>query len=131
VPFRLAHPGRHGKGARVIRHDQRVRADLSVTQWNAVAQGQIVAPDGTMYVRRTTKAKRRDCDALLADGAPLVLYYWAEGQLDWFDGNDTKDAWMNVRPAVTSEPRQRGLEWTAGAWESQDGKTLVLLTGHC
>lgn len=101
-------------------------------QWDSVARGEIVGPDGVAYARLSTKATRRDCDELLAAGSPLVLHYWAGGQLDWYDGDDAGSAWAGCRTAVTTEPRRRGdLEWTAGVWSSYDGRALVLLTGHC
>ena len=117
---------------RLVRHHDRVRTDLSEAQWDSVAHGEIVGPDGVKYVRRSTKAKRRACDDLLSSGSPLVLYYWAGGQLDWHDGEDAESAWAATRASVTIEPRLRGdLEWTAGVWQSEDGRALVLLTGHC
>src|SRR5262245_34696053 len=39
---------------------------------------------------------------------PLVLYYWAGGQLDLFDGDDVRREWASVRGQVTAEPRLRG-----------------------
>lgn len=111
----------------------RMRMDLSEQQWDAVVEGQLIAPDGTRYVRRTTKTKRRTCESLLGEGAPLVSFYWAGGQLDWFDGEDESSQWQAVRRAVTSEePRPRGdVQWNAGVWEGDDGRSLVLLTGYC
>lgn len=110
-----------------------MRADLSSSQWGAVEHGRLTAPDGTSYVRRTTRTKRRTCDGLVAAGAPLVLYYWAGGQLDWCDGPEAGEAWADVRGAVTAqEPRpEKRMEWTAGLWEDADGQQIILLTGHC
>lgn len=109
-----------------------MRADLSVSQWDSVTHGEIVGPDGATYVRRSTKAKRRDCDDLLGAGSPLVMYYWAGGQLDWHDGDEAEGAWAAVRGSVTTQPRLRGdVEWTAGVWQTENGRSLVLLTGHC
>jgi hypothetical protein len=106
--------------------------DLSEAQWFSVTDGEVMGPDGTRYVRRSTKAKRRACDELLTAGSPLVLYYYGGGQLEWTDGDDATSAWAATRSAVTTEPRLRGdLEWTAGVWQSDDGRALVLLTGHC
>jgi hypothetical protein len=111
----------------------RVRLDLDDKQWNEIGQGQLIGPDTRRYSRRTTRTKRREADGLIADGAPLVLYYWAGDQLAWFDGADAQEQWQAVRPDVTSEePRRRGdIEWTAGRWEDEDGRPLLLLTGHC
>ena len=110
-----------------------MRRDLSADQWDKPERGGLLGPDGRRFSRRTTRAKPRDVDALIADGAPLVLYYWAGNQLEWFDGADATDEWARVRAAVIAqEPRPRGdLEWTAGRWEDDDGQPLVLLTGHC
>ena len=109
-----------------------MRADLAETQWETLAQGEPVGPDGVKYVRRSTRAKRRVCDDLLHAGSALVLYYWAGGQLEWTDGEDALNTWATTRSAVVPEARSRGdLEWTAGVWQAEDGQTLVLLTGHC
>lgn len=109
-----------------------MRAGLPDDQWDAVEHGEVTGPDGTRYVRSSTRAKRRDCDRYLDSGAPLVLYYWGGRQLDWYDGDDALAAWQQARSAVTQTPRYRGDdEWTAGVWTSDGGQRLVLLTGHC
>ena len=110
-----------------------VNRDLAAEQWDAVNGGHLTGADGTQYVRRSTKAKRRKCDDLVAEGIPVVLFYWAGGQLDWHDGVDALTAWRAVRSAVTSqEPRRTGnVEWNAGLWEADDERSILLLTGHC
>ncbi len=62
-----------------------------------------------------------------------MLFYWAGGQLDCFEGPEAVARWATERKSVTSqEPRpNKTLQWTAGIWESTDGKPLVLLMGHC
>ena len=67
------------------------------------------------------------------EGAPLVLFYWAGEQLDWFDGVEAREQWRDVRPRVVStDPRPKGdTEWTAGRWEGEGGRSLLFLTGHC
>ena len=102
-------------------------------QWREVEQGRLLGPDERRYTRRTTRTKRKEVDRLVAQGGPLVLFCWAGDQLDWFDGADAQDQWRVVRARVTSdEPRRKGdIEWTAGCWEDEDGRSLVLLTGHC
>jgi hypothetical protein len=109
-----------------------VYADLAAAQWDDVTTGRIVAPDGTPWVRHSTRAKRSACDLLIEQGAPLVLYSFAEGRLDWFDGAEARDRWPSVRDRVTGSPRRRGIqEWTAGRWRNPAGADLVFLTGHC
>jgi hypothetical protein len=109
-----------------------MRVDLAASQFTAVERGQLTAPDGVVFVRRGTRAKRRVCDEAIAQGSPLVLYYWAGEQLDWFDGDDARDEWTSIRGRVTSEPRLRGeLEWTAGLWHANDDRAVVVLTGDC
>jgi hypothetical protein len=115
-----------------VRQHEGMHADLAETEWDSVGAGRIDGPDGTTYVRASTRAKRGACDVLIASGSPLVQHYWAGGQLDWYDGDDALAAWASARRQVTQEPRPRGdLEWTAGIWRSDDGRELVLLTGHC
>lgn len=110
-----------------------MRVDLAKVQLNAMERGQLVAPDGTVFVRRSTRAKRRACDEAIENGWPLLLYYWAGNQLDWLDGEDAQREWQTVRSRVTvAEPRPRGdLEWTAGFWTADGDRRLVVLTGHC
>lgn len=102
-------------------------------QWETVTAGELTGPDGRTYRRRTTKASRRVGDELIAAGSPLVLYYWAGGQLDWFDDQDATERWQQVRGALTTQQPQVGKEvvWTGGAWTDGDGHTVLLLTGHC
>jgi hypothetical protein len=109
-----------------------MRVDLSETQWGAVEQGHLTSPAGITFLRCGTRAKRRVCDDAISYGAPLVLFYWAGGQLEWLEGQDALDGWKSVRAAVTGEPRARGdLEWTAGLWQAEAEQTAVVLTGHC
>ena len=118
--------------ARVPQHEG-VRVNLGEEQWHEVGQGRLLGPDARRYSRRTTRTKRKEAERLLTDGAPLVLFYWAGGQLDWFDGVDAHDQWKSVRAHVVStEPRLKGdIEWTAGRWEDEEGQPLLVLTGHC
>jgi hypothetical protein len=109
-----------------------LRVDLSETQWDAIEQGRLTSPEGVLFQRRGTRAKRRICDVAMSHEAPLVLFYWAGGHLDWLDGSDAQGEWRSVRVAVTVEPRARGdLEWTAGLWHSEADQSVVVLTGHC
>ncbi|SDY68682.1 hypothetical protein SAMN05661080_04287 [Modestobacter sp. DSM 44400] len=110
-----------------------MRVQLSDQRWDEVLGGQLTAPDSRRFSRRTTRTKRREGDDPIAAGAPLVLYYWAGGQLEWFDAADAAQQWRAVRVHVTSqEPRPTGdVEWTVGRWEDERGQPLLLLTGHC
>ena len=113
--------------------DELVRRELSGEHWGEVEQGWLVGPDARRYSRRTTRTTRGDADRLVEDGTPLVLFYWAGAQLEWFDGADAREQWQAVRPhVITGEPRARGdVEWTGGRWEDEEGRPLLLLTGHC
>lgn len=109
-----------------------MRVDLAA-QLRAMERGEFTAPDGAAFVRLGTRTKRRVCDEAISQGSPLVLYYWAGGQLDWFDGDDAAHEWAAVRGQVTAQqPQMRGeLEWTAGLWRANGDRSAVVLTGHC
>jgi hypothetical protein len=68
-------------GEHCVSQDGAMRADLSERQWLEPEQGQLTGPDQRRFTRRTTRAKRREVDELIADGAPLILYYW--GEVNW------------------------------------------------
>jgi hypothetical protein len=109
-----------------------VRISLAETQWEAITTGQILGPGEVRWSRRSSRTKRAVCQQRIAEGAPLVLYNFAGGQLDWFSGSDAVEQWGVVRTAVTPSPRRRGdLEWAAGIWVDDADNSLVLLTGHC
>jgi hypothetical protein len=114
-----------------------VRQDVSDEQWNAVEEGELAAPSGTFYSRRTTRMKRKDADSLVASGCPVVTY-WPGGlpemtRVVWHDGEDAREVWAGARAEVTSDaphPPRRGAVATAGRWESVDGQALLVLTWH-
>ena len=110
-----------------------MRADLHDKQWDQVHEGWLLGPDERRYARRTTRTRRKDAELLVAEGAPLVLFYWAGQRLDWFDGAEAREQWQDVRSQVVgTEPRPMGdTKWTAGLWEDEDGRPLLFLTGHC
>jgi hypothetical protein len=109
-----------------------VKVDLAESQWVAVSHGEILGPDGRTWRRRSTKTARSECDRLVSTGSAFVLYYFAGGQLDWFDGDDAAALWPEVRKAVVTAARRKGdLEWTAGIWVDNDEESILLLTGHC
>ena len=116
-----------------VRQPEGVRVELGDEQWHEVGLGRLLGPDERRYSRRTARTKRKDAERLLTDGAPLVLFHWAGGRLEWFDGVDAQEQWTSVRADVVStEPRRRGdIEWTAGRWEDEEGQPLLVLTGHC
>ncbi|NAZ83578.1 hypothetical protein GTR02_17335 [Kineococcus sp. R8] len=93
----------------------------------------MTSPAGRRFARRSTRIKRRDADALIAAGAPLVLYWFGGRQLDYFDGTDALEQWRVVRPALTSQTPQIGgdVVWTGGLWVGGDQGNLLLLTGQC
>jgi hypothetical protein len=116
-----------------ITDDGGMRVDLRDKHWDEVVGGWLHGPDGRRYVQRTSRTKRKDADELLTAGTPLVLFYWAGQQLDWFDGAEAQEQWQAVRKQmVSTAPQPRGdIVWTAGRWEDEDGRPLLLLTGHC
>jgi hypothetical protein len=114
-----------------------MRVDLSDRQRSEhLDQGKITGADECAYSRRGTKTKRSVCDELVEAGAPLVLYMYSSGQFEWFDGSDASEAWADVHPyVIATDPTTKQLAkhemWTAGIWESDEGRQLIYLTGSC
>ena len=104
---------------------------LSDGDFDALGSGQLVAPDGRTYTRRSTRMRRRDVDGVVAAGSPVVT--WSPGgALVWHDGDDAGPAWGQERPLLTAEapdPARRE-SVTAGRWETADGCTAVVLIRH-
>lgn len=93
----------------------------------------MTSPAGRRFTRRSSRIKRRDADALITAGAPLVLYWFSGRQLDYFDGTEAVEQWRVVRHALTSQTPQAGggVVWTGGFWVGDDEGDLLLLTGQC
>lgn len=110
-----------------------MRASLAEQQWDAVESGQLTLPAGRRFTRGSSRIKRRDADALIAAGVPLVLYWYGGRQLDYFDGSDAVQQWQAVRPAMTTQAPQPGgdVVWTGGRWVSDDDQEMLMLTGQC
>ena len=98
---------------------------------DALGMGQLVAPDTRTYSRRTTRMKRKDVDALVEAGCPVVTYY-PGGRLVWHDEDDAWPAWADARRILTTDnpAPERGESVTAGRWEAADGTTAVVLLWH-
>jgi hypothetical protein len=120
-----------------VKYARVVRTDLDEFQRARDAdQGKVTGPDGRAYSRRSTRTKRSVCDEIVAAGSPVVLEMYSRGQFEWFDGDDATTTWAEVRPYVVSTaPATKQLAkhnmWTAGIWESDDGSTVLYLTGYC
>jgi hypothetical protein len=114
-----------------------VLRDLSAGQRNAVEEGELLAPSGTRYTRRTTRMKRKEAASLVEAGYPVVTY-WPGGLPEktrtiWHDGQDARAAWESARGQVASDiprPPSGGAVITAGRWESPTGEDLLVLTWH-
>jgi hypothetical protein len=109
-----------------------VRASLAEQQWDAVESGQLTSLAGQRFTRGSSCIKRRDADALIAAGVPLVLYWYGGRQLDYFDGSDAVKQWQAVRSALTSQAPQIGgdVVWTGGRWAGDDDREMLVLTGQ-
>lgn len=109
-----------------------MQMSLAQEQWDAVAEGRLVSPAGVRFVRRSSRIKRRDADATIAAGAPLVLYSYGRAPLDYCDGAEAVQQWNAVRGSLVSqEPQPRGdVVWNGGRWLSEDDDELLLLTEH-
>ncbi len=111
-----------------------MQIDLAESQWSAVAKAELTGPDGVRYLRRTTRTKRRDADELVQAGTPVVVYYWAGGQLFWHDGADAVETWRELRSHMTSsepQPTRKHMVWTVGVWDDGDNRSILVLTGRC
>ena len=110
-----------------------MRASLADQQWDAVGSGQLITPAGRRFTRGSSRIKRRDADALIAAGVPLVLYWYGGRQLDYFDGSDAVQQWRAVRPVVTTQAPQLGggVVWSGGGWVSGEDQGVLVLTGRC
>jgi hypothetical protein len=108
-----------------------VRQVLSVGEFNALASGELTAPDGRVYRRRTTRMKRKEAAALVEATLPVVVYQEG-GELVWHDSEDAQSAWTRLRAAISTEapdPRRRE-SVTAGRWDASDGAGLLVLLRH-
>lgn len=110
-----------------------VRVDLIPR--NADFSDHIEGPDGTVYLRQSSRLGRSRVDELVAWGIPLVVSWFGGHQLDRFDGDDALPAWRERRAHFTSEapvPTSKRLRWTGGLHRTQNlERSLVVLTGHC
>ncbi len=96
-----------GRRATLSGYRAAVRQDLSDDQWHAVEAGELTAPSGTTYTRRTTRMKRKDAASLVESGCPVVTY-WPGGlpemtRVIWHDGEDARAAWESARGEITSD----------------------------
>jgi len=80
--------------------------------------GQLVGPDGRTYAVRSPRIDRREIEALIEAGCPVVTYL-SGGRLVWHDEDDAWPAWADARGA----PEQV----TGGRWEAVDRATAVVL----
>jgi hypothetical protein len=107
---------------------------LDQAQWASITQGMLQTPDGSVWRRQTTRASRRVCDELLAQGIALVVHWYGGGELRLYGPAEAPAAWRRLRGQVTvdqPDPRRGKVAYTAGLWsDGHDGRLLVL-TGHC
>ena len=79
--------------------------------------GQLVGPDGRTYSVRVPRIGRREIEALIEAGCPVVTYS-PGGRLVWHDEDDAWPAWADARSASESV--------AAGRWEAVDGAVAVV-----
>jgi hypothetical protein len=92
--------------------------------------GCLVGPDSRTYSPRTARLERREVEALVEAGCPVVTY-WPGRRLVWHDEDDAWPAWADARSAFTTgAPEPGGAAVTAGRWEAADDATLVVLLWH-
>jgi hypothetical protein len=80
--------------------------------------GQLVGPDGRTYSLRMARIERREIEALVESGCPVVTYL-PGGRLVWHDEDDAWPAWADARSVTDAV--------IGGRWESPDGATAVVL----
>ena len=91
--------------------------------------GQLVGPDGRTYAVRSPRIDRREIEALIEAGCPVVTYL-AGGRLVWHDEDDAWPAWADARGALTTGLPDAGGSVTGGRWEAVDGAVALVLVWH-
>jgi hypothetical protein len=83
--------------------------------------GRLAGPDGRTYAIRTPRIDRREIEALIEAGCPVVTYF-PGGRLVWHDEDDAWPAWADARNNASESV-------TAGRWEAVDGLSRSCWSG--
>lgn len=91
--------------------------------------GSVEAPSGMAVCRTGRKLSRRECDALIREGAPVMTDRYPDG-LVWWDGADAHVRWAEISPLLATRRLPSVHEgWVAHLWESDDGAPVVRFDG--
>lgn len=117
VPLALASDEVTRKAVR-MRHEPTVRPD-----------GSVESPTGVVFRRTERKLKRRECDDLIRDGAPIMTDVYPAG-LVWWDGADAQERWVEISPRLVNRRLPSVHEgWVAHVWEGENGDPVVHFDG--
>ncbi|MGC5165326.1 hypothetical protein [Luteimicrobium sp. DT211] len=88
-------------------------------------------PDGTVYRRTPQRVTRRVARDAVDAGAAVVTDIWPDG-LRWFDGDDARNAWKAIQPALVTgrRPDPHDVQWVGHVWTSDDGRLLLRFDGQ-
>ncbi len=82
-----------------------------------------------MFRRTERKLKRRECDDLIRDGAPVMTDVYPDG-LEWWDGADAEMHWGEISPLLVNRRTASVHEgWVAHLWETESKEAIIRLDG--
>lgn len=93
--------------------------------------GSLATPDGRVFRRTPTRLKRRNAEALINGGAPVVTWVYPDG-LMLHSGTAASDAWRSIKPRLVEgkPPTVKDLQWTGHLWQSDEGAPLLYFSGE-
>jgi hypothetical protein len=93
--------------------------------------GSVLGPDAVVFRRTPRNLSKKECEAFIASGTPVLTEMWPE-PLTWLDGVDATGAWAEIAPQFGGGTKRKNAYpwWQAHLWESDDGRPLVRFDGR-